>query len=316
MARLLDDLFDVSRITHNKLELRSERLELATVIQSAVETSRPHFDKDRNDLTIHLMPEPIYVNADSVRLAQVFTNLLNNASKYSGPGGHIHLRCERQGSDAVVTVSDDGRGIAAAMVPHIFDAFTQGTSVAERPQEGLGIGLSLVRGLVHLHGGTVEAHSDGPGRGSQFVVRLPAVLVQPVPRVHPSPGAAPPAGPKRRLLIADDLQDSADSLALLLRTQGHEVWTAYDGQAALIAAEQFKPDIVLLDIGMPKLNGYDTCRLIRQHEWGKGMWVVALTGWGQQDDRQRARDAGFDHHMLKPVDPDELRKLLSGPTNS
>lgn len=307
MSRLLDDLFDVSRITHNKLELRKSRLDLATVIQGAVETSRPHLDQDGKELAVILPAEPIYLNADAVRLTQVFANLLNNAAKFSQPNGHIRLASERQGSDAVITVSDDGDGIAPEALPNIFETFSQGTHSLERHQEGLGIGLSLVRGLVELHGGTVEAQSDGRGKGSQFIVRLPVMLAEPAPLPTTT---AEPAAKRRRLLIADDLKDSADSLALLLRMKGHDVTTAYDGEAALLVAMEFKPEVILLDIGMPKRNGYDTCRQLRREPWTKGMVIVALTGWGQEEDRQRARDAGFDHHMVKPVNPEELNRLL------
>ncbi|MFO0808523.1 MAG: PAS domain S-box protein, partial [Gemmataceae bacterium] len=302
MARLLDDLLDVSRITHNKLELRKDRVQLSAVIQSAIETSRPLLDNRQQELAVTVPPEPVYLDADPVRLAQVFSNLLNNAAKYSEPGGHIQITCERPGSDVVVSVKDDGIGFAAEMVPRLFDIFSQSPRALERSQGGLGIGLSLVRRLVELHGGSVEAHSEGPGKGSEFIVRLP-VLVEKVVQeaVPPSSKGEQVSVAKYRLLVVDDLKDSADSLAMLLKMLGHEVHTAYDGEDAIIAAEKFHPEVVLLDIGMPKLDGHDACRRIRQEPWGKGMYVVALTGWGQEDDRRRTEDAGFNHHMVKPV---------------
>lgn len=312
MARLLDDLLDVSRITHNKLELRKERVEMAAVVQSAVETSRPLIDSGGQELTVALPDQHVYLDADPVRLAQVFSNLLNNAAKYSEPGGHIRLTCERQGRDVVVSVKDDGVGIAAEMLPRIFDIFSQSKRVLERSQGGLGIGLSLVRGLVELHGGSIEARSEGQDKGSEFIVRLPVIVAKVVQESSPpSKDGEQPRVRKCRLLIVDDLKDSADSLAMLLKMIGHEVHTAYDGEDAIIAAERFTPEVILLDIGMPKLNGYDACRRIRQQPWGKGMYLVALTGWGQEDDRRRTEAAGFDHHMVKPVDPSELMKLLA-----
>jgi PAS domain S-box-containing protein len=312
MARLLDDLLDVSRITHNKLELRKERIELSAVVQSAIETSRPLIDSSGQQLTVTLPPQPVYLDADPVRLAQVFSNLLNNASKYSEPGGHVRLTGERQGSDVVVSVSDDGMGIAAEMLPRLFDIFSQSKRALQRSREGLGIGLSLVRGLVELHGGRVEARSEGPDKGSEFVVRLPLVLEKIVQATPPPSKDDQPAGvTKRRLLIVDDLKDNADTLARLLQMMGHEVHTAYDGEDAILAAEKFQPQVVLLDIGMPKLNGYDVCRRIRKQPWGNAMHFIALTGWGQEDDRRRTEEAGFNHHLVKPVDSGELMKLLA-----
>jgi PAS domain S-box-containing protein len=310
MARLLDDLLDVSRISHRKLELRKERIELAEVIGNAVETSRPLIDSGGHDLAVVLPSAPVYLQADSVRLAQVFANLLNNAAKYTQPGGHIRLTAERQGSDVVVTVQDDGMGIAADMLPRIFDMFSQGDRVVERYQGGLGIGLSLSRGLVELHGGSIEARSDGPDQGSEFIIRLSAIVG---PEATPAPPeeAPPAAAPQYQILIADDLKDSTDSLALLFKVLGHEVHTAYDGEAALREAARLKPEVLLLDIGMPKLNGYEVCRRIRQQAWGREILIIALTGWGQEDDRRRTEEAGFDHHIVKPVDPAVMMKLLT-----
>jgi PAS domain S-box-containing protein len=312
MARLLDDLLDVSRISHDKLELRKERIELSAVIQMAVETSRPLIDSGGLDLTAALPVEPVVLDADPVRLAQVFSNLLNNAAKFTETGGHILLTGVREGSDVVVSVKDDGMGIAGEMLPRVFDVFSQANRVSKRSQGGLGVGLSLVRGLVELHGGSIVARSDGPGKGSEFVVRLPVVAHAFLQVAPPRDEKSQPVNvAKRRLLIVDDVKDGADALAMLLRMMGHDVHTAYDGEEAITAAAKFRPDVVLLDIGMPKLNGYDACHYIRQQPWGKEMFLIALSGWSQEADRRRAKDAGFNHHMVKPVGPDTLMKLLA-----
>jgi CheY-like chemotaxis protein len=247
-----------------------------------------------------------------VRLAQAFSNLLNNAARYTEAEGHIRLSVERQGSDVVVSVKDDGIGIAAEALPRIFEMFAQAKPALERSQSGLGIGLSLVKGVVELHGGRVEARSDGPGRGSEFIVRLPVVVEKLVQEAPPGDEGEPPCVAKCRILIVDDLMDSADSLAILLRMTGHEVHTAYDGEEAVIAAEKFRPEVVLLDIGMPRLNGYDACRRIREKPWGKDIFLIAVTGWGQDDDRRRTEEAGFNCHMVKPVNPRDLMKVLAG----
>jgi CheY-like chemotaxis protein len=294
------------------MELRKERVELAAVVRSAVETSRPLIDGNGHELTVVLPPEPVHLHADPVRLAQVLSNLLNNAAKYTPKGGRIRLSAERKGADVVVSVKDDGIGIAAEMLPRVFHIFSQADRVLERSQGGLGIGLALVRGLVELHGGSIEARSEGPGRGSEFVVRLPVVMGEPIRGAAVAGEQVEMAGTaKRRLLIVDDLKDSVDSWAMLLSMMGHQVHTAYDGEEALVAAEKFRPEVALLDIGMPKLNGYEVCRRIREQPWGKGMILVAVTGWGQEDDRRRTEDAGFDHHMVKPVDPAALAQLLA-----
>jgi PAS domain S-box-containing protein len=312
MARLLEDLLDVSRISRNWLELRTERVELAAVLDGALETSRPVIEAAGHELTLTLPPEPIHLEADPVRLAQVFANLLNNAAKYTDEGGRIRLTAERQGSHAIVSVRDSGIGIAAEVLPNIFEIFSQAKLASVRSQDGLGIGLSLVKGLVGLHGGSVEARSDGPGRGSEFVVRLPVAAEAPVHEpARPHADDRQPPATRWRILIVDDNQDSADSLAMLLQIMGNEVGTAYDGEQAVEAAEAIRPDVALLDIGMPKLNGYDTCRRMREQPWGKGMFLIALTGWGRAEDRRRADEAGFNLHMVKPVDPDVLMKLLA-----
>ncbi|HEY1860287.1 MAG TPA: PAS domain S-box protein, partial [Gemmataceae bacterium] len=310
MVRLVDDLLDVSRITRNKLELRRQSVELASIVYQAVETCRPLAESHRHEVTVALPPESIYINGDSVRLAQVFSNLLNNACKYTEPGGRIWLNAERQGSDVLVSVKDNGIGIPPGMVPHIFEMFMQVDRTLERSGGGLGIGLTLVKQLVELHDGRVEAFSDGPGLGSEFVVRLPILVDKPERRATVPPIAGTPAT-ARRILVVDDNVDSAESLAVLLKVTGNETHTAYDGLEAVEAAQQFRPEVVLLDIGLPRLNGYDAARRIREQPWGKNMLLVALTGWGQDEDRRKLKDAGFDHHMVKPVDYTALMTLLA-----
>jgi PAS domain S-box-containing protein len=312
MARLLEDLLDVSRISRNRLELRKERVELVTVVEAALETSRPVIEAGSHELTVALPPEPIPLEADPVRLAQVFTNLLNNAAKYTEEGGRIRLSVERQGSDVKVSVLDNGIGIIAEMLPRVFDIFAQSPRALLRSPGGLGIGLSLVKGLVELPGGSIEARSEGAGRGSEFVVRLPVAVAKPLPAAAPpKEDGEPKPATKCRILIVDDNEDSADSLAMLLKIKGYEVETAYDGVQAVEAAGTLRPNVVLLDIGMPKLNGYDACWRIRQQPWGQGMFLIALTGWGQEEDRRRTEEAGFNQHMVKPVDPAALMKLLA-----
>ncbi len=312
MVRLIDDLLDVSRISRNKLDIRKERVQLAGVIESAVESSRPLLRDCGHELTVSLPPRPVYMDADAVRLAQVFLNLLNNAGKYTKRGGHIWLTVEQEGSDAVVSVRDNGIGISADMLPRIFEMFTQADRSLERSQGGLGIGLTLVRRLVDLHDGTIEARSNGPDQGSEFVVRLP--LIQPpleTPPIGDGLRAATLSG--SRILVVDDNKDSADSLGMMLRLKGNEIRTAHDGLEAVEVAETFRPELVLLDIGLPKLNGYDVARRIRQQPWGHDVILVALTGWGQDEDKRRSQDAGFNFHVVKPVELAALEKLLNGP---
>jgi PAS domain S-box-containing protein len=313
MVRLIDDLLDVSRITRGKLELRRQRVDLAAVVQSAVEGSRPLIEAAAHRLTVSLPPEPVALDADPVRLAQVFANLLTNAAKYTDRGGHIRLTAERRGGEVIVSVRDTGIGIAAEHLPRLFEMFSQVRTALERSQGGLGIGLSLVKGLVEMHGGSVGARSDGPGQGSEFSVRLP--LLSPLSLV---PGPLPPGTRDqgrgtRRVLVADDNRDAADSLALMLRLAGHEVHTAHDGQEAVEAAAWFRPEVALLDIGMPRLNGYEACRRIREQPGGRQIVLVAVTGWGQEEDRRRASEAGFDRHLTKPVDPADLERVLAAP---
>ena len=311
LSRLVDDLLDVSRISRGKIELRRSRVELAPIVHQAVEALRPAVTLMRHELTVELPDAPIVVDADATRLAQVIGNLVNNAGKFTNAGGHISLVVSRDGAEAVIRVRDDGIGIAAEHLPRVFDMFAQVDTSLERSRDGLGIGLTLVKTLVELHGGSVAAASDGPGRGSEFTVRLP--LTDEVRPAEPREPAGPAAhAPARRVLVVDDNLDGAESLALLLRFAGHQVEVAHDGQLALAVAERFRPDVALLDIGLPGLNGYEVCQRLRRESWGRTMTIVALTGWGQDEDRRRSSEAGFDSHMVKPVDPPALLKLLAG----
>jgi PAS domain S-box-containing protein len=311
MVRLVEDLLDISRISRGKLQLRKERVELNAIIRSALEAARPLIETQGHELTITLPDEPVYLDADLIRLAQVFSNLLTNSAKYSEKGGHIWLTAERQGDEVVVSVRDSGIGIAAEHLPRLFEMFSQVEPALERSQGGLGIGLSLVKGLVELHGGRVEANSAGPGKGSEFIVRIGVVDGLAPVKSEPVQTERPRSGPKRRVLVVDDNRDAADSLVMMLRMMGHETDTAYDGLEAVHAAATFRPDVVLLDIGLPKLNGYEAARYIRSQPWGKGMALIALTGWGQDEDKRRALEAGCDYHLTKPVEAATLEKLLA-----
>jgi PAS domain S-box-containing protein len=310
MVRLVDDLMDVSRISRGMLELRKERIPLALVLNSAVETSLPLIEQMGQELTVTLPEQALFVDADMTRLAQVFLNLLNNAAKYSERGGHIQLDVELQDGEVMVTVKDTGIGIAADQMPRIFDMFTQIDGSLERSRGGLGIGLTLVQRLVEMHGGRLEASSEGPGKGSKFVVHLPVVIEASTPH-ETGDETEWVVAPSQRILVVDDNLDGADSLSEMLRIMGNDTRTAYDGQAGVDMAGKFRPDVVLLDIGLPKLNGYEACRRIREQSWGKGVVLVAVTGWGQDEDRRRSRDAGFDLHLVKPVDPQLLMKALA-----
>jgi PAS domain S-box-containing protein len=312
MVRLIDDLMDISRITRGKLELRKERVELATVIRHAVETSRPLVEGNGHRLSLTLSTRPIFLDADVTRLAQVFSNLMNNAARYTDPGGDIVLVAESQGSDVVVTVRDNGVGIPPEMLPHVFDIFTQVNRSLGRSQGGLGIGLTLVRTLVQMHGGSVAARSAGHGLGSEFVVRLPVVVesrAQPMTLGGDTLRSVPAAG--RRILVVDDNHDAARTLAQVLKLLGHEARTVHDGGAAVDAAEQYRPELMLLDIGLPVMNGYDVAKEIRKRAWGRDIVIVALTGWGQEGDRRRSQEAGIDNHLVKPVDLATLETLLA-----
>jgi signal transduction histidine kinase len=309
LVRLVDDLLDVSRITRGKLPLRKERVELAAAVRSAVETARPLIEAAGHEFTLILPPEPVFLDADLVRLAQVVANLLTNAAKYTDKGGHIRLTAEQQGDQIVLSVKDTGIGIAADHLPRVFDMFSQVASAIDRSQGGLGIGLSLVKGLVQMHGGTVDARSEGLGKGSEFVVRLP--LGKPCGRQFQAGHANGNRQPGRRVLVVDDNRDAADSLGMLLRLLGHQAQVAHDGPAALEAADKLRPDVMLLDIGLPGMNGYEVARRIRDKPWGRGIVLVATTGWGQEEDKRRAAEVGFDHHLTKPVALADLQRLIS-----
>jgi signal transduction histidine kinase/ActR/RegA family two-component response regulator len=312
MTRLIDDLMDVARITRGTFELRRERVALDEVVRTAVETSRPSIDASGHDLVVRLPPDAIYVDADVIRLAQVFANLLNNAAKYTGPGGRIVVAAERDGDTVAVAVQDSGIGIPSEMLAQVFEPFTQLDRSLERSRGGLGIGLALAKRLVEMHGGRIEAHSAGPGLGSRFVVRLPVSAQLGIPYAAASEGGSPmPARGRNRVLVADDNSDSATSLGILLNDAGYDVRTAGDGAQALETAAQFRPDVVLLDIGMPKLNGYEVARHVRRQPWGRNVLLIAVTGWGGADHRQQTTQAGFDHHLTKPVDPAALIRLLA-----
>lgn len=311
MVRLVDDLLDVSRITRGKVDLRLELVDIATVIQQAVETSRPAIEAARQQLTVNVPAEPVFVNGDNVRLAQVFSNLINNACKYSQSGGSIIVTVARQGNSAEISCKDTGVGISAEMLPKVFDMFIQGDSSLERATGGLGIGLTLVKRLVELHNGMVRATSAGPGQGSEFIVSLPVVEAVAVSPAKTPTNGADKQSAAQRILVVDDNKDSALTLAMLLKKLGHDIQSAHDGLAAYEAAEKFQPAVVLLDIGLPHLNGYEVARKIRQQRWGESMVLIALTGWGQDDDRQKSAAAGFNAHLVKPVEFATLKSLLS-----
>jgi CheY-like chemotaxis protein/two-component sensor histidine kinase len=313
MVRLVDDLLDLNRITHDRLELRRSEVELSSVIQQAVEVARPLVDAAGHVLTIELPAEPIYLNADRARLAQVFGNLLNNSAKYTGPNGTIALSAKRVDDEVFVRVKDNGSGIPRDKLDSIFDMFMQVDRASERAQGGLGIGLTLVKRLAEMHGGSIEAKSAGEGQGSEFIVRLP-ILSKPSEAVAPESSIAPEST-QRRILIVDDNKDSADSLAMLLEITGNKTYMAHDGVEAVEAIEQHRPDVVLLDIGLPRMDGHEVCRHVRAQPWGKDILVIALTGWGQEDDRRKSREAGFNGHLVKPVDYDQLLELLGSLTN-
>jgi PAS domain S-box-containing protein len=317
MVRLVDDLLDVSRITRSKLELRREPVELATVVRNAVEASGELIDSFDHELFIELPEECVLLEADPVRMTQVVSNLLNNAAKYTNPGGRIEVRAWQEEGDAVISVRDTGIGIAREDLGRVFELFSQLHGDPSRSPGGLGVGLSLVRGLVHMHGGTVEARSAGPGRGSEFVVRLPVcahkgpeAAEERFPRRDTAAAASAPSA-ARRVLVVDDSEDNAESLSQLLRSMDHQTEVAYDGPSAVAAAASFNPEVVLLDIGLPGYDGYEVARRIRATEQGREVRLIAITGWGQDGDKRRAWAAGFDAHLTKPVDPAALLSLIA-----
>jgi signal transduction histidine kinase/ActR/RegA family two-component response regulator len=308
MVRLVDDLLDVSRISRGKMDLRKERVLLADAVNAAVETARPVIEAAGHDLQVALPPGPVFLDADLTRLSQVFGNLLTNSAKYTAHGGRIRLTAERRAGEVVVAVQDNGIGIPARALESIFDMFSQVDRSIERSTGGLGIGLALVKGLVEMHDGTVTAESDGAGKGSTFTVRLPVAEARPGPRATtPDEGQR---GPGRRVLVVDDNRDGANSLAMMLRLLGDEVRTAHDGIEAVEVAGRFRPEVILMDVGMPRLNGLAATRRIRAQPWGNTITIIALTGWGQEEDRERSRNAGCDGHLVKPVNLPDLEKLL------
>jgi signal transduction histidine kinase len=314
MVRLVDDLLDVSRIMRGKVELRREPVELGTVVGRAVETVQPVIEAEGHRLVLSLSPEPLWVNGDLLRLSQVVGNLLQNAAKYTERGGEITLTTAREDGQAVVRVRDTGIGLTPDVLARIFEMFFQVERRTKDAQGGLGIGLSLVRGLVESHGGSVEAHSAGPGSGSEFVVRLPLLPTDQIDAGAPREQQETSGGlVSRRVLVVDDNTDAADSLAMLLRLLRQEVVVAYDGPAALAQAEANPPAVAFVDLGMPRMDGYELARRFRTHPSLKHVNLVALTGWGQPEDRQRTKETGFDHHLVKPVEAETLRRLLSGP---
>jgi PAS domain S-box-containing protein len=309
MSRLVDDLLDASRISRGKIELRRARIALRPVVEEAIETVRPLVTRLGHTLTTALPPESLYVDGDAGRLSQVIGNLLANAAKFTDRGGQIWVSASREGDEAVIRVRDNGIGIAPEHLATLFDMFVQVDTALERSRDGLGLGLTLVKKLVELHGGTVHVHSAGPGCGSEFTVRL-AALAAAEPQ---ETGARAPAAVDsiaRRVLVVDDSPDAAELLAMLLECEGHQTYQVHDGADAVRATERLRPDIVLMDIGLPNLNGYEACRRIRDHAWGAPIVMVALTGWGQEEDRERSHAAGFDLHLVKPVDRDDLLRIV------
>ena len=312
LVRLVDDLLELSRISRGKIDLRRAPIELAAVVLSAVETSRPAIEAARHQLDIGLPARPLIVDADFVRIAQVIANLLNNAAKYTDPGGHIALSVRAEAGDAVISIRDDGVGIPAELLPRVFDMFAQVDRNLDRAQGGLGIGLALAKSLVEMHGGTIEARSDGPGRGSEFIVRLPASEAAPRPAAGDAPffASLKPAARRRRVLVVDDNVDAAEALGLLLGEMGCEVHIAHGGAAAIEAARAHPPQLVLLDISMPGLDGYGVVRRLRQELAFADVPFIAITGLGRDEDREKARAAGFNEHLVKPVEPEALREML------
>jgi signal transduction histidine kinase/ActR/RegA family two-component response regulator len=312
LIRLVEDLLEVSRISRGIIDVRHEPLDLVSVVRAAIETSRPLLDAAGHALAVEVPAEPLVVAGDAVRLTQVFTNLLTNAARYTADGGSIVVSIAREGAEATVTVRDNGIGIPAAQLDSVFDMFTQVSRAERGAQGGLGIGLTLVRSLVTMHGGRVEARSNGNGTGSEFIVQLPVLEEEPPPPVRPlSPGRFA----AQRILVVDDNEDAGDTLGELLAELGATVTVHHDGLTALETLDASAPDAVLLDLGMPGMDGYEVARRIRATPRHAGVLLIALTGWGQEDDRSRSREAGFDHHLVKPPDVNRLQELITAATN-
>lgn len=316
MVRLVDDLLDVSRMSQHKLNLQKSRVVLKDVMNSAVEVARPAIEQAGQTLSFDMPAERIYLDADLTRLAQIFGNLLSNSTKYTEAGGQIWFSAERQGSEVVISVRDNGSGIPAEALPTIFDMFSQVDGSKDRTCSGLGIGLALVKTLVEMHGGSISAESDGLHQGSTFTVRLTTAedcsSIEAQSPANREQKTVCEGEQKTRILIVDDNQDSANSMAMMQEALGHDVRIAYDGLEAVAAAEAFRPELILMDIGMPKLNGHEAAQCIRQQPWGRNMTIVALTGWGQDSDRALSRKAGCDEHLVKPVKLSDLERLTSG----
>jgi CheY-like chemotaxis protein len=311
LTRLVDDLLDVSRITRGKIQLQIEPLDLCTVVSGAVETSRPRIDARKHHLDVRLPDDPVRIPGDLVRLTQVVSNLLNNAAKFQDEGGFISVRAEREGADAVIRVRDHGSGIAPDMISEVFELFAQAERTMDRAEGGLGIGLSLVKSLVEMHGGTVQAFSAGRGRGSEFTVRLPT-LAETQQRKRAGKDAVPALGDSRhaRVLVVDDNRDAADSLTMLLGLRGFDAFVCHDGETALKLALDNEPDVLVLDLGLPGIDGFEVCRRLREAGLLKTV-IIAVTGFGQDEDRRKSQAVGFDAHMVKPVDPDDLVRKIA-----
>jgi CheY-like chemotaxis protein/two-component sensor histidine kinase len=309
LVRLVDDLLDASRITSGKLSLRKERVDLAAVLSTAVEAQRPAAEARRQELTIAAPSAPVWIEGDAMRLTQVFQNIVNNAIKFTPQRGRVAVALVVHEAGARVSIIDDGAGMEPAELARVFDIFYQAHPQPDEAQGGLGIGLALVRQLVELHGGSVEARSEGRGKGSEFTVRLPLATI--AGQLPAAPAAAAPSAPApRRILVVDDNRDAAESLALMLRLVGNEVDTVYDGEQAVSAVTSFRPDVVLMDLGMPRLDGLGAARAIRGNPHSSDVVLVAITGWGDDSDRRLSREAGFDRHLVKPVALETLRRLL------
>jgi signal transduction histidine kinase/ActR/RegA family two-component response regulator len=311
MARLMDDLLDIGRITNDRMELRTGRVDLVRIVRDAIEISQPLIQRARHEVSVIAPESSIGVEADPARLGQVFSNLVNNACRYTADKGQIWISIERAGADAIVTITDTGMGIPSEQLSSIFEMFSQ-VDRDHRPHGGLGIGLHLVKRLVEMHGGQVSVHSDGPGMGSRFTVRLPAFPASATldEIATPVPATSEPRV-SRRVLVVDDNTDNAELLRILLEEEGHETYMAHDGVEGLAAAERLRPDVVLMDLGLPRIDGLDACRRIREQPWGKRILVIAITGWGQDVDRRKSQEAGFDHHLVKPVDARAITALMN-----
>jgi len=310
MVRLVDDLLDVSRISRGKIELKKEALEVSAIARRAVETSQPIIDAHRHKFSVHLPPEPLYVEGDPVRLSQALSNLLNNAAKYTDEGGCIELSVESANNEILFRVRDNGRGIDPSALSGLFQLFYQVDRTIDRAEGGLGIGLALVKSLVAMHGGDVWAQSEGRGKGSEFVIRLPRLPLSPAVPVLSQSTSKPVEGPLR-ILVVDDNYDAAQSLSLLLTSKGHTVCLAHDGYEALDVAQAERPQVILLDIGLPGMDGYAVARTLRQHSELKTTHVIALSGYGRPEDRELAKTAGFNDYLVKPVNFDELQCALN-----